>query len=715
MSLSIKDNDALNSFVASGDTHLKKGQYREAIDKYSKALEINEESQTVLLSRAQAYLCFGDPSSAIDDAETTMKEDPTFWKGILIKAEALFQRGDFEMALVFFHRGLRLRNVEQFRLGIQKSEQAIFDCINRGGDNVQLPSLRHPSVPRIEGRIDITTARSLAGQLTDIDFGDHGETPDFTEQNSIVIPPPPSMYSKTLETPRAKVGSRPSRRSSSRRYSIPSHEKSIGPITSSIPKTANKRLLGSLYDDKKFLEELKNDPLLKRSNIQMSTTRGKHSRSLDSIIEDGLAFLDHRLSFYREQKPPGSTRSIHSMSQKNTTTSIEVGKTPLFSPRMQTDRSHYVKGASKLKNKTSSKSGAQTSRSSSRMDTQNEEVDWKILLEEYETDIFNGKPRVQECRNLLSKLVRASNLPDKAKYVSRLYILVGVSFDLLEVYPSAIKYYEYSAKSANRAQLVWEEFLAVKHLGDIHARLNRLQRALLNYNKCVSLYHKNTSRDDVDFQIPEIYEIHYLEAETLFNLKDYDKARKSFLDCLSSFDNGLKIENIVDFEVDDGRKIKFLEILSLGAKILTKNGETHEAVNLYTKFAGIAGIDLENQQHQKTNTPVELIVSTLESFGSTLLQTGDVLRSMKLNETARTYELIINNQDFVDIPENDDDMVENQDQNVEEVETINQDNLNKTNEKSNESSDVVENKEISDDENSIKSVESEPEFTSSPQ
>lgn len=38
--------------------------------------------------------------------------------------------GDFEFALVFYHRGCRLRpDLEKFRLGIEKSQEAIVNCI----------------------------------------------------------------------------------------------------------------------------------------------------------------------------------------------------------------------------------------------------------------------------------------------------------------------------------------------------------------------------------------------------------------------------------------------------------------------------------------------------------------------------------------------------------------------------------------------------------
>ncbi len=52
------------------------------------------------------------------------------FQGILQKADALYSKGDFEHALVFYHRGNKLRpEVQSFRLGIQKSQEAIDNSI----------------------------------------------------------------------------------------------------------------------------------------------------------------------------------------------------------------------------------------------------------------------------------------------------------------------------------------------------------------------------------------------------------------------------------------------------------------------------------------------------------------------------------------------------------------------------------------------------------
>ena len=51
-------------------------------------------------------------------------------QGLLQKAEAYYQQAKFEYALMFYHRGNKLRpEVQAFRLGIQKAQEAIDNSV----------------------------------------------------------------------------------------------------------------------------------------------------------------------------------------------------------------------------------------------------------------------------------------------------------------------------------------------------------------------------------------------------------------------------------------------------------------------------------------------------------------------------------------------------------------------------------------------------------
>ena len=51
-------------------------------------------------------------------------------QGLYQKAETMYAMGDFEYALVFYHRGDKIRpDIKAFKLGIQKAQEAINNSI----------------------------------------------------------------------------------------------------------------------------------------------------------------------------------------------------------------------------------------------------------------------------------------------------------------------------------------------------------------------------------------------------------------------------------------------------------------------------------------------------------------------------------------------------------------------------------------------------------
>ena len=96
----------------------------------TQALEFQPGERGCLVARSKCYLQLGNASSALQDAEESLKEDKKYHRGLYHKAEALYQMGDFEYALVYYHRGYKLRpELGEFKLGIQKAQEAIQNSI----------------------------------------------------------------------------------------------------------------------------------------------------------------------------------------------------------------------------------------------------------------------------------------------------------------------------------------------------------------------------------------------------------------------------------------------------------------------------------------------------------------------------------------------------------------------------------------------------------
>ncbi|KAF6778727.1 hypothetical protein AHF37_01393, partial [Paragonimus kellicotti] len=73
------------------------------------ALEGKENDLHCLLKRSSCYSYLGNIGKALEDSDSALSAYPDHYKALLQKAEVLYNKGDFEFALVYFHRGRKKR------------------------------------------------------------------------------------------------------------------------------------------------------------------------------------------------------------------------------------------------------------------------------------------------------------------------------------------------------------------------------------------------------------------------------------------------------------------------------------------------------------------------------------------------------------------------------------------------------------------------------
>ncbi|KAK2833164.1 hypothetical protein Q5P01_017053 [Channa striata] len=197
-----------STLMADGDWLYHKGEFKKAIDSFTMALALKPDDRYCFVGRSKCFLKMGEPENALRDAETSLKGDKSFFEGLYQKAEALYYIGEFEFALVFYHRGQKLAlrpQVEDFRLGIQKAQEAIENSIGS------------PTSVKLE----------IKGDLS------------FLQKDQPITAIQHSTKKKKQQTPK-----------------MPNSERTT------------KHLLGEFYSDKKYLENLLNDEDLAKSKTK---------------------------------------------------------------------------------------------------------------------------------------------------------------------------------------------------------------------------------------------------------------------------------------------------------------------------------------------------------------------------------------------------------------------------------------------------------------
>eukprot|EP00002_Diphylleia_rotans_P000383 TRINITY_DN101_c0_g2_i7.p1 TRINITY_DN101_c0_g2~~TRINITY_DN101_c0_g2_i7.p1 ORF type:complete len:700 (-),score=154.52 TRINITY_DN101_c0_g2_i7:426-2525(-) len=267
-----------NSLSAEGDMLLKNANYERAVQSFSKALEYRPGDRGTLVSRSRCYMLMGKTEQAIRDVDKVLEADKTYARGVLQKAESHFAAGDFEIALMFYHRGGKIRpDIEEFRLGIQKAKEAIDDAL--------FGPVLDPGSPSSKMH-DSLASRPLTSNAS---LESHRIESMHKKQFSTSIPHPttPSTgaYSRgqSYRTSMGRLTTATS--SSSKRHLLNSN---AGP---------GRKLLGKLYDDKMYLQQL----------IQEEGPKGAQ---ITKFAESGVKYLDKREEFWKQQNIVDTDRQM---------------------------------------------------------------------------------------------------------------------------------------------------------------------------------------------------------------------------------------------------------------------------------------------------------------------------------------------------------------------------------------------------------------------
>eukprot|EP00002_Diphylleia_rotans_P027795 TRINITY_DN5587_c0_g1_i1.p1 TRINITY_DN5587_c0_g1~~TRINITY_DN5587_c0_g1_i1.p1 ORF type:complete len:683 (+),score=132.26 TRINITY_DN5587_c0_g1_i1:96-2144(+) len=242
---------------AEGDLLLKQGEFDRAIHTYNRAMEFKANDRIILISRSKCYNALGKCEQAMKDANRAMDQDKTFFRAILQKADVHFATGDFEVALVYYHRGAKVRpDLEDFRLGIQRARKAIEDAI--GGCPID------------------------SSQISTLEPATHAAVASIRDNDSIAASPKSIVGAGGMVPLSHSLGKETQSKQPSERGTVDTFRTNRS--------TASRKALGKLHSDKEYLQQLISDPKI-----------SKKDPGLSAIAEGGLRYLDKREDFWRQQ------------------------------------------------------------------------------------------------------------------------------------------------------------------------------------------------------------------------------------------------------------------------------------------------------------------------------------------------------------------------------------------------------------------------------
>ncbi|KAJ3158161.1 Tetratricopeptide repeat protein 25 [Geranomyces michiganensis] len=292
------------ALLAEADQLTRHGHYTAAAALYSRALEILPTDATALAARARCHILREDSISALVDANAALAVDADNWKALHAKGDALFNSGDFENALLCYHRGAQARpDLDEFRGGIVRATEAICSAV--AGINPEKLRAQRAAEEEADfgGRKLSAAAATTAGnrplrkhhrhapqQQHHRHHGHHPGAVGRTLSSTSLKRPPPTNAPRAPTTPGLH-----------RSPSAAAEGKSSRPTSASTSPRAvlERNLLEELYDDHAFLLALAADASLADAA----------DGSIAALVDEGCRYMQSRLDYWRVRNPSGRPQS----------------------------------------------------------------------------------------------------------------------------------------------------------------------------------------------------------------------------------------------------------------------------------------------------------------------------------------------------------------------------------------------------------------------
>ena len=286
-----KDHKAL---CQRGSQLLKIGDLKSALQLLDKSVNIFKDSEDLdpepYIERSKCRLKLGMVEEAVEDAEEALKADKTSMSAMKAKAEAMYQFGEFEQALIQYERMVRI--CPEYKVGIiEKKKNICKDTILTAFQGYTFdPSLVDFTIHEVSKLKNEGCIEPVRGEV------------DCDEMEAIIKKSETEKIVKGVNTPafhkdEIKTKLKTQRRSTS----LPFRRKT------------DKDLMGKLLDDAIFLEKLANNPDLEKGfamrDKRTDYVDGGIGKVVKSHAREAVIYFEKKKEFWMEcsiMKPPPS-------------------------------------------------------------------------------------------------------------------------------------------------------------------------------------------------------------------------------------------------------------------------------------------------------------------------------------------------------------------------------------------------------------------------
>lgn len=131
-----------------GNRYMVQKKYQEAVDAYSRALEIDPRNAVYLSNRSAAYSSLRETAKAAEDAKRAIEIDPTYSKAYSRLGLALYSQGDAQGAMKAYEKGLEAEGsnpsdgmTRGFETAKKRVQEELDAQVPSGGDSIDTDSV----------------------------------------------------------------------------------------------------------------------------------------------------------------------------------------------------------------------------------------------------------------------------------------------------------------------------------------------------------------------------------------------------------------------------------------------------------------------------------------------------------------------------------------------------------------------------------------------